>query len=124
MLEVFSPTLFEGLYTQFAAIFNDFYVPVANWEVLSFSHIWLFIIITLEFFRGKSANATVGLLVAHHQEVIFLNLVLFVLFDDQAQVFDLPLDWLAWRTWFNHLWRLAFLLWLLAIEILALMVTN
>ena len=84
LLEILAAPLFERFYAQFAAIFNDFYVAISDGEILPLGLIRLFILITLELFRGKSTYATIFLLISHHHQVIFLNLILFVLFDDEA----------------------------------------
>ena len=104
LFEILAAFFLEWFYTQFSAVFNDFDIAITNWEVLAFYLIRCLFIITLEFIRGKTADATVLLLLSHHTEIIILYLVLLILFNHQAQVFDLPFDLLTdWASWLD-LW--------------------
>jgi len=82
LLEVFAATLFEGLYAQLPTVLNDFYVPITDWEVLTLDLLRLLILITLKFFCEKSTDAAIFLLVAHHSEIIVVDLILFILLDN------------------------------------------
>lgn len=84
LLEILATFFLEGLYAQFAAIFDDFDIAISYWEVLALGLIWLLVLITVELVRGKSADATVVLRLLHHHEVVLSNLVLLVLLDHQA----------------------------------------
>jgi hypothetical protein len=81
LLKIFTTALFEWFDTEFSAIFNDFDVAISDGEVLALSLVWLLILITFEFIRGKTTDATVLLLISHHHEVIFLDQILVVLLD-------------------------------------------
>jgi len=104
LFQIFATALFKWFNTEFSAIFNDFDVTISDWEVLALGPVWPLILITFEFIRGKTTDATVFLLRSHNNEVIILDQVLFVLLDNQAQVFDLSLNWLVNRAWFYYYW--------------------
>lgn len=104
LLEILAAPLFERFYAQFAAIFNDFYVAITNWEVLASGLVGRLIIITLELVRGKTADLAASLLLPHHVKIILSDLILLVLLDDQAQVLDLPFHLLADLASWLDLW--------------------
>lgn len=59
-------------------------------------------LIAAQFIGGKSADAAILLLVAHHYEIIVSNFVFLVLLDDKTKVLDLSLDLLRYWTWFYY----------------------
>lgn len=66
MLEVFATALFEGLYAQFPTVLDYFDVTITDWVVLAFDGVRFLILKQLQFFRGKSTNATVFFLITKH----------------------------------------------------------
>ena len=84
MFQILAAPLLERLYAQFAAIFNDFYVAISNWEVRASGLVRRLIIITLELVRGKTADLAASLLLPHHVKIVVCDIVLFVLLNDQA----------------------------------------
>lgn len=107
MFKVFASALLERLYAQFPTVLDDFDITITDWEVLALRGVRLLILELFQFFRGKSTYTAVLFLIAHHLKVVLLYLVLLVLLNDEAEVFDLPFHRLVNRARLDNCWWLA-----------------
>jgi len=82
LLQILTTFLLKRFDAELPAVLNDFDIAIANGEVLAFCCVWLLILITVELVRGKTAQASIDLLLSHHDEIILLKLILLVLLND------------------------------------------